>query len=172
MEVTHPLIAPGVCNYEDGWLGCGKEEYTPVTVVKEFRCFLTLDQGQLYTLDGEAFCCNWNYKAKYTYPCEIDCFLTLDSGQLFCIDFGEFCAGELILPTISIIGWTETIQQGEIYIDKGATAVGTEGDITHLIQAVSNVNSAIPGNYSVIYTVRDCHGQEASRSRAVKVAAD
>jgi hypothetical protein len=63
-------------------------------------------------------------------------------------------------PVITLIG-NDTVEvvQNATYTDEGATAVDRNGNnITGSINTVSNVNTAVPGTYSVTYTVTDACG--------------
>jgi hypothetical protein len=49
-----------------------------------------------------------------------------------------------------------SIAQGASYTDAGATALDNiDGDITNKITTNNPVDTAIPGNYTVIYNVSD-----------------
>ncbi len=63
---------------------------------------------------------------------------------------------------------------GCTYSDAGATALdGLEGSMTANINTVNTVNTAVPGNYSVTYTVSDSSGNAATPVvRTVNVSAN
>jgi len=66
-------------------------------------------------------------------------------------------------PIISPIGTLSlTIAVGAAYADPGATATDNmDGDVTARIAVVSNVNPALPGQYTVTYNVTDGAGNSA-----------
>ncbi len=66
-------------------------------------------------------------------------------------------------PVITLLGnTTVSIQQGATYIDAGATANDNiDGDITSKIVVANLVNTAIPGSYTINYTVNDVAGNVA-----------
>jgi uncharacterized repeat protein (TIGR01451 family) len=66
-------------------------------------------------------------------------------------------------PTITLIGANPiTINAGEVFTDPGATAQDFEdGNITPNLVVVSNVNSNIPGTYTITYNVVDSGGLHA-----------
>lgn len=67
-------------------------------------------------------------------------------------------------PVLTLTGnGSETIECGDTYNDAGATALdAVEGDLTANVQAVSTVQTNIPGNYTVTYTVSDSSGNAAT----------
>ncbi len=76
-------------------------------------------------------------------------------------------------PVITILGANPVdVLVGSIYNDAGATALdNVDGDLTASITATSNVNTAVEGTYSVVYTVSDAAGNPASATRTVNVVA-
>jgi len=79
--------------------------------------------------------------------------------------------GDNIKPTITIMGNAlVTIAAGTTYTDQGATAADDiDGDITKQIVPSGTVNTAIPGTYTITYTVTDAAGNTGTASRTVKV---
>jgi hypothetical protein len=75
------------------------------------------------------------------------------------------------IPVIELLGANPlTITQGQAFVDPGATASDTQdGDLTAAIATDSNVNSAVPGTYEVIYSVSDTAGHTVSATRTVIV---
>ena len=75
-------------------------------------------------------------------------------------------------PVISILGTNPlTVALGSAYTDAGATALDNlDGDLTSQISVVNNVNTAIAGTYSVVYSVSDLAGNSVSASRSVTVS--
>jgi hypothetical protein len=81
-------------------------------------------------------------------------------------------------PVITILGKVETsVMEGYAYSDAGATATDAEegsfGDVaTHASgSATSNVNTAVPGLYTVVYSIEDTHGNITTATRNVTVIA-
>ena len=76
-------------------------------------------------------------------------------------------------PVITILGTNPlTIALGSVYTDAGATALDNlDGDLTSQIQITNNVNTAVAGTYSVIYSVSDLAGNLATATRTVTVSA-
>ncbi len=66
-------------------------------------------------------------------------------------------------PAITLLGSeTVTFNQGDVYIDAGATAIDDcLGDLTEKIVVANNVNTSIPGTYEVTYDVQDGAGNAA-----------
>jgi hypothetical protein len=67
-------------------------------------------------------------------------------------------------PAIAMQGEPNvTVAVGTVYTDAGATAVDNiDGDLTARIAVTSNVNTAVPGQYTVIYTVSDSTANAAT----------
>ncbi|MFA6239516.1 MAG: FG-GAP-like repeat-containing protein [Candidatus Hydrogenedentales bacterium] len=67
-------------------------------------------------------------------------------------------------PVITRLGSSPVnVEQHAVYIDAGATATdNVDGDITANVQAVSTVNTAAIGSYTVTYTVSDSAGNPAT----------
>ena len=72
-------------------------------------------------------------------------------------------------PVITLNGdATVTVAVGESFSDLGATAIdAVDGDITPAVD--NNVNTAITGSYTVIYTATDAAGNTANKTRTVHV---
>lgn len=81
------------------------------------------------------------------------------------------CSSDLVAPVVSILGDSEvSLFIGDIYSDAGATAIDNlDGDMTNKIVVTSNVNTAIPGSYTVTYSVTDSAGNEMSAFRTIIV---
>ena len=76
------------------------------------------------------------------------------------------------IPEITLLGEsTINIQVGSTYTEPGATAFDNyDGDITDRIEILSNVDTDIIGEYSVIYNVKDANENAAiSKTRIVNV---
>src|SRR3989338_7792255 len=75
-------------------------------------------------------------------------------------------------PVITILGTNPlTVALGSVYTDAGATALDNlDGDITSKIVVVNNVNTAVAGTYSVVFSVSDLAGNSASATRSVTVS--
>lgn len=81
-------------------------------------------------------------------------------------------ASDTTAPVITILGSNPiTIALGSVYTDAGATALDNiDGSITSKISVVNNVNTAVAGTYSVIYSVSDLAGNSATATRSVIVS--
>lgn len=81
------------------------------------------------------------------------------------------CGLDTTPPVITILGDNPaTVECGTTYTDAGATAVDDrDGDITDLIVVTNNVNSSVPGDYTVAYDVCDAAGNCAHEERVVHV---
>jgi len=75
-------------------------------------------------------------------------------------------------PVITINGASPiNVACGSTYQDLGATAVDAcQGVLTSQIVRTGTVNTAVPGNYTITYTVTDASGNVATRNRIVQVA--
>ena len=75
-------------------------------------------------------------------------------------------------PSISLNTGTDTLQSGATFVDAGATATDAEtGNLTSSIVVTGAVNAAVPGTYSLTYTVTDAGSLSATVSRQVIVQA-
>lgn len=74
-------------------------------------------------------------------------------------------------PVITLIGSANvTLNQGDNYIDEGATATdNVDGDLTSSISVSGNVDTATIGNYTLTYSVSDSSGNSASATRNISV---
>ena len=74
-------------------------------------------------------------------------------------------------PQITILGDNPvSISEGATYNDAGATANDLEdGNLTTQINTVNNVDTSVPGDYTVTYTVTDSNGSEVTAVRDVTV---
>ncbi len=77
-------------------------------------------------------------------------------------------------PVITLLGeGTVTIEAGTAYSDAGATASDNiDGDITASIKTASNVNTSIPGTYTVTYNVSDSAGNAAATVTRTVIVVD
>ena len=76
-------------------------------------------------------------------------------------------------PTITLVGASSiNHEQGDVYVDAGATANDSvDGILTGSIATVNSVNTALAGAYSVTYDVSDAAGNAATQVvRAVNVS--
>ena len=63
-----------------------------------------------------------------------------------------------------------TLNVGEVYTEKGATAKDDkDGDITSSIQISGNVNTSKAGTYTVKYTVKNSLGKQSTKTRTIIV---
>jgi hypothetical protein len=78
---------------------------------------------------------------------------------------------EDVAPVLTLLGDNPaTAECGAPYVDSGATALDScDGDLTAAVSSQSNVNTAVPGSYSVDYEVNDHLGLTATASRSVAV---
>jgi hypothetical protein len=76
-------------------------------------------------------------------------------------------------PVITLIGpATVVLEEGDAYDDQGAMAQDPEdGDLTDRIVVDNPVDTAVPGTYTVTYTVEDSAGNQAQAQRTVIVEA-
>ena len=74
-------------------------------------------------------------------------------------------------PKISLIGETTiTLNVGDTYLDKGATAKDDrDGDLTNDIQTSGSVNTSKAGTYTIRYSVKNSVGKETTKTRTVIV---
>jgi hypothetical protein len=74
-------------------------------------------------------------------------------------------------PVIQVQGGDETLACGEEYIDAGAIARDDcGGDLTSAIQVTgADIDTDVPGQYTVTYTVRDASNNSATATRTVTV---
>ena len=94
-------------------------------------------------------------------------FKTAGSKEVL-VTYGKFEKTFIIVvvdtekPVIALNGDKEvTIEVGTTYVDAGATAAATYGNITKQIKTVSTVNTSIVGDYRVTYNVADVTGKQA-----------
>lgn len=76
-----------------------------------------------------------------------------------------------IKPEISLNGEQKiSLNAGTKYTESGAKATDNyDGDLTDKISISNNVDTNKPGNYKVVYTVKDSSGNEVSITREVEV---
>ena len=75
------------------------------------------------------------------------------------------------LPVVTILGDNPaTVVEGQAYTDAGATASDFEdGNLTSAIQTQNLVNTSVPGDYTVTYSVTDSAGATVNAVRDVTV---
>jgi len=83
------------------------------------------------------------------------------NNKLLCNQFST--TTDRIIPTLNLTGsYSMTLAQGDVFVDPGATAIDdVDGDLTANIVSTDNINSNIPGTYSVVYTVNDSSNNAA-----------
>lgn len=94
----------------------------------------------------------------------------LSGGELL----SDIAVSELIddtPPVITLLGDPEvTVECGSTYVDAGATATDVpDGDLTSQIVVTNNVNTAVPGDYTVDYSVTDSSNNTDTDQRIVHV---
>ena len=106
--------------------------------------------------------------ATTTVNCSATDSSTNTATSSFSITVRDTTAPALILNGSS----TVTIEAGTDYIDAGATASDiVDGNLTSQIATSTDLNANVVGNYSETYSVADAHGNAASTTRAINVAA-
>ena len=77
-------------------------------------------------------------------------------------------------PVITLVGnSTVNHEQGTVYTDAGATASDViDGDLTASIATVNNVNTNVPGTYTVTYNVSDAAGNAATTVTRTVIVSD
>lgn len=82
------------------------------------------------------------------------------------------CDPDRTPPEITLNGSrTVTVECGAAYTDAGATATDAcDGNLTSRIALTGTVNTAVPGTYTLTYTVRDNAGNTATETRQITVA--
>ncbi len=78
---------------------------------------------------------------------------------------------DLTAPVLTLNGpATVTVEAAGAYAEQGATALDAlAGNVTSSIQQTGTVNTAVPGNYPLTYTVSDSAGNVVSTMRQVQV---
>ena len=74
-------------------------------------------------------------------------------------------------PVLTILGSNPvTVECGSTYTDAGATATDVpDGDLTSQIIVTNNVNTSVPGDYTVDYSVTDSSNNTVTGQRVVQV---
>lgn len=75
--------------------------------------------------------------------------------------------GQSALVTVTLHGGDIVLEDGEPYVESGATAEGTMGDGAAI--AISGTVGSEPGEYTITYTATDINGDIATASRTVTV---
>jgi PKD repeat protein len=89
-------------------------------------------------------------------------------------DFNVLIAKDQTPPALNMNGLdTMVIEQGRSFKDPGATAFDhTDGDLTSKILVINPVDTANPGNYTIVYQVKDHAGNISMRTRLVRIIPD
>ena len=138
-------------------------------------CTNTFDRGaeQYLASDGDADLdgvCNFaeynavSGSAEGFVIAAIDPAITQNGGGCFAPCFTEVIPGDdTTPPLITLLGEDPTTAEcGMIYVDAGATALdNVDGDLTTHIAVTGTVDTAVPGEYSLTYTVSDAAGNAA-----------
>lgn len=103
-------------------------------------------------------------------------YTVTDSGGATAIATRTVNVGANAAPTITVLGNNpESVGEGNVYLDAGATASDVEDDDATLTAAIvtdNPVDTSIPGAYTVTYTVTDSGGKMATATRTVNVVAN
>ncbi|MDQ7016783.1 MAG: glycoside hydrolase family 9 protein, partial [Gammaproteobacteria bacterium] len=80
--------------------------------------------------------------------------------------------GDTISPVITLLGNSpQAVEAGTAYVEAGATASDNlDGNISASIVITGAVNTAVPNNYTMTYTVSDAAGNSATTTRTVTVS--
>lgn len=90
------------------------------------------------------------------------------------LDFNVIIAKDETGPVISMNGTdTVVIEQNRHFKDPGATAFDhTDGDLTFKLLTINPVDTTIPGDYTILYQVKDHAGNISMRTRFVRIIPD
>jgi hypothetical protein len=73
-------------------------------------------------------------------------------------------------PVITLTGGNITLTEGDLWVEPGFTALdAVSGDLTDSVSVSGAVNTAVPGPYTVTYSVSDEAGNSATATRTVTV---
>ena len=94
-----------------------------------------------------------------------------DSSGNSCMASRTVTYVDVTAPVITLLGdGALEMDNGAIYEEPGFSAVDDcDGDLTALVTVESDLNSEIPGTYTVTYTVTDAAGNTATAQRTVTV---
>eukprot|EP01137_Pigoraptor_chileana_P015158 Opistho-2@70747 len=154
--LSDPSKAPVVCSghgkvHARLWCACEEGFYGPC-------CEFDIDEcGYAGTCDVHATCENTLGDRKCA------CMEGFSGDGLECVD---------IAPPVLTINQetTLTLKQYDSFVDPGASAADNlDGDLTGKIKTDSDVTTAIPGTYTVQYTVVDAAGNKATFKRSINV---
>jgi hypothetical protein len=97
--------------------------------------------------------------------------LKLDAQFIAKLQYLESLKNDVNGPVIGVLGEHPiSVECGTPYTDAGATATDNkDGDLTASITVQNNVNPAVPGAYTVVYTVSDAAGNTTTATRTVNV---
>jgi hypothetical protein len=106
-----------------------------------------------FDLNGDVFTDPAGNSAVLTLPANLSGNSLSDQSNI---------AIDAILPVITMIEGDKTIEFGTTYVDAGATATDNRDvTITGNIISTSTINSAVLGDYTVVYNVTDAAGNVA-----------
>lgn len=81
-----------------------------------------------------------------------------------------YVASDSTPPVISLIGGNRSVEEGSTWVDPGYTATdNVDGNITTDVVITGTVNTAVPGAYTLTYTVEDATGNTTVVTRTVVV---
>ena len=101
-----------------------------------------------------------------------NCDAELGGAEVYDLCEIDYSEPDSIAPVITIDGANpDSVEASPAgYSDAGATALDDkDGDVSASILVTSTVDTAVPGAYSVTYTVRDAAGNESAATRTVNV---
>jgi hypothetical protein len=125
------------------------------------------------TFSTHIFQHTWNNSGTYTISTTLMCPSSSGADTVYTniVCVLSHSLTDSVPPTIILSGHTtDSIFLRTSYIDSGATAMDPEqGNLTGSIQKYGNVDVNTPGEYFIIYFVRDSSGNRASAIRKVIV---
>ena len=94
-----------------------------------------------------------------------------DSSGNSCVASRTVTYVDVTAPVITLLGEAEMeMDNGAVYEEPGFSAVDDcDGDLTALVTVENNLNSEMPGIYTITYTVTDAAGNKATAQRTVTV---
>ncbi len=99
-------------------------------------------------------------------------FIIASVGLISCDDDStKGYTGLTIYPTLDLVGESEIIvAKGETFVDPGYTSILDGEDVSGEVVVTSNVDTDVPGVYTISYEIVNADGYPVSTSRTVYVA--